>query len=111
MGNYFFEVSDFNISYNENGESRRSRNGTLHSDKTGKDYRTFNIKIDDVDKNQHDNLFYLIYKCHNQGSNLQFVDIYDNTYTIKIPINGFDFTPQEGKEEYYNWDLTLEEVV
>lgn len=114
IDNYFFEISNYDVSLNYKGQSRRSRSGKLHTDYTSR-YYTFDITIEGVNKEQHNNLLYLLYKClpeEGEGETLSFSD--DNDITDKeviIPVDGFSFERENGKKISYVWNLTLEEVI
>ena len=116
INNYFFEVSKLTINPNKIGSSRRSISGKIHTDYTGTEYKTFELIIDSLNPTRHGQLLYLLNLCHPTDGgvpqNLTLVDDTGQSYTVTIPLpDGFDYDREEGKGEYYTWNLTLEEVV
>lgn len=113
IDNYFFEVSDYTPNIEEIGNSRRGFNGNkLHTDYTN-DYHIFDLTIEDLTKEQHGNLLYLLYKCRPENGSAEKLTFEDDTgevYTVTIPIDGFDFDRQQGEKVRYVWNLRLEEV-
>lgn len=114
---YFFEISNFDISNERVGNTKRSRKGKVFTDYSSNPYNTFNINITDINSIKHGNLLYIVNLCLPLDSSeiepidIDFIDPYGNQYTVTIPVNGYNFTPIEGEDEYYDWQLTLEEVI
>lgn len=111
---YFFEISDFDISEGVQGETKRSRAGKVFTDISSDPYKEFELEINRVNKTQHGQLLYLTtlaLPIDDGGQDLDFISPYGDEYTVTIPVDeAFDYTPTKGREETYNWSLTLWEV-
>ena len=115
INNYFYEPTDYKPDYIELGESKRSPfTGTIHSFQTT-DYHTFQLKFEQLEPEQLEHFEYLNNLSKGKNSltqeNLSFTDLYGNSYTVIIPINGYKPSPESGETETYTVNLTLEEVI
>ncbi|MGM0409452.1 MAG: hypothetical protein ACQEQF_01715 [Bacillota bacterium] len=115
LGNYFFSENDFDIDEGIQGETKRTRNGTIRTDISSDPFKTFYLELERISAKEHSHLLYLVNKMlpiSDGGEELTFFSPYGNQYTVTIPAeNGYDFSPQKGKEEKYNWELELWEVI
>jgi hypothetical protein len=113
IDNYFFEPTEFRKKVNENGKTIRSFSSKLHSQYTNS-YMTFDIKLEGISPALHSCLLYLVNKNRDNGTeaeSLTLIDEQDNSYTVDIPIKGYDYDIEEGEEGFYWWELKLEEVI
>jgi len=111
---YFFEESDYNISENRVGITQRSRKGKIFTDYSSNAYKTFSITIDNLTEKEHYNLLYitsLVFPETGGGQDLSFTDVFGDTYTVTIPIGGYNYLPKDTEEDLWRWELTLEEVI
>ncbi|MFW6015047.1 MAG: hypothetical protein ACOCRK_01265 [bacterium] len=115
LNNYFFEPTEYVFDPTEIGETRRNPwTGTINTQITAR-YNPFDLTFKNISPTQLSHFIYLNNLCKpldgNEPQDLDYVDIYDNSYTVTIPLNGFKYTPEEGAEETYTVKLRLEEVV
>lgn len=120
INNYFFDnVTSYTPKYQQQGSSDRMPHGTFKTEYNG-DFYTFTMKLEGVTPTQLGQLMYLDNLCKpssGSSANLEFRDDTDGSaldvtfpLDVTIPINGFDFDREDGEEESYMVDLTLEEV-
>jgi len=111
---YFFELSDYNINEQRVGNTQRSRKGVIFTDYSSNPYKTFELTLNNLTEKEHYNLLFittLVFPEVGGGEDLAFTDPFGNTYTVTIPINGYNYTPKNTEENLWDWEITLEEVV
>ena len=111
---YFFEVDEIIPSPEIMGESTRSLNGTLHTNRIGKMFHRFEIEFEDLDKNDIGNIYYilnLIYPNEGQGiESIEFVDEEGSQYDVTIPLPLDDSIDIENSNGVYEATITVETV-
>jgi len=111
---YFFEVDEITPSPEILGESTRSLNGTLHTNRTGKMFHTFEIEFEDLDKYDIGNLYYilnLLYPNEGQGlESIEFVDEDGAEYDVTIPLPLNDSVDIENSNGVYEATIIVETV-
>jgi len=111
---YFFEESEYDVLEQRKGTTRRSRKGRLFTDYTSDSYKTFEVTLDNLSEKEHYNLLYitsLVFPSSGGSIDLDFNDPFGDSYTVTIPINGYNYTPKDTEEDLWVWELTLEEVI
>jgi len=112
LDNVFLYCTEFNHDPQEIGKSRRSYNGTLHS-QIRNSYNRFGLVIEGLSPSMHSNLLYVIDKNRSFNSpaeNLTLVDDVGNEYIVAIPQGDYSYKRASGNKELYNWEINLEEV-
>ena len=109
---YYFQPEEVEKERTEKGNTKRSLNGTIHSVKIS-EYHTWEITIKHLSPTKHGHLLDILDKSRGleENENLIFIDDLGEEYNVIIPVNGFDFSREEGEKETYEWELTLEEVI
>lgn len=111
---YFFDVNEYDITEERKGNTQRSRTGKIYTDYTSNAFKTFDITVNNLTEKEHYNLLYitsLVFPETGNGAELDFISPFGNSYTVTIPINGYNFNPQDNEENLWSWELTLEEVI
>lgn len=111
---YFFELTDYNVTESRQGNTQRSRTGKIFTDYTSSAYKTFDLTIDNLTEKEHYNLLYITSRVFPEtggGLDLDYTDPLGNSYTVTIPINGYDYNLKNTEDNLWVWELTLEEVV
>lgn len=109
LENYFFDEDYCKVIPVPNGETKRSLNGTIHTDFTSK-YYTIDLKISDLEKQEHELLLYILYLLYpdSGGTPVDYITLVDklnNSYKVVIPQNSYKI---DEDNEYFTWELTLE---
>ena len=122
INNYFFDnVTKYTPKPHIIGETRRTPfGGSIHTDYTNK-YYTFLLNLEGVTPTQCGQLLYLVnlvFPVNGVPQNLLFSDdtngsAWGLTFPIEvtIPIDGYSFERENGKEESYRWNLELWQVL
>lgn len=111
---YFFEPTNYNITENRQGNTQRSRTGKIFTDYTSNVFKTFNFNFENLSEKEHYNLLFivsLVFPEDGGGQDLSLTDPFGDTYTVTIPIEGYNYEPLNTEENLWNWELTLEEVI
>lgn len=112
INNIFLNPTDYDSEPVEIGNTKRTPSGDMYTQVTAK-YMKFELSIEGVSPSMHSNLLYLISlnrAFNGQAENLTYVDYSGDEYIVSIPSNGYAFSMEEGVNESYSWELTLEEV-
>jgi|AntDeeMetagen681_2_1112603.scaffolds.fasta_scaffold02104_3 hypothetical protein len=112
INNIFLEPTDYSSELVEIGNTRRTPSGHSYTQTSAK-YKTFSLTIEGVSPSMHSNLLYLTSlnrAFEGSAEDLSFTDYNGNSYTVGIPVGGYNYYIESGKEEKYTWELTLEEV-
>ena len=121
INNYFFDnVTQYTPKQKKIGETRRTPNGSIHTDYTN-EYWTFSLTLEGVTPTQFGQLLYLVnlvFPPNGVPQNIYFSDDTDGsalelTFPIEatIPIDGYNFEREKGEEETYKWNLELWQVL
>lgn len=118
INNYFFNPTGIKIEIEEKGKTRRTFNDTLHTQYSGR-HRIFKYAFSNSSPVEVSHFLHLNNLCKPDnplgeavvgGEDLTLIDTNGKQYNVSIPINGLQYTPEPGKEESYEVNLTLEEV-
>lgn len=111
---YFFELSNYDVTEERQGNTQRSRTGKIYTDYTSNAYKTFDLTLDNLTEKEHYNLLYitsLVFPETGNGDDIDFVSPTGENYIVTIPINGYNFSLKDTEENLWGWELTLEEVI
>lgn len=111
---YFFELSEYDETESRIGNTQRSRTGKIFTDYTSNAYKTFSITLDNLTETEHNTLVFitsLVFPDGGGGQDLSFTSPLGDTYTVTIPIDGYDYSLKDTEEDLWQWEITLEEVV
>lgn len=111
---YFYELTEYEEIENRQGNTQRSRTGKIFTDYTSDAYKTFTLTLENLTEKEHYTLVYLtslIFPTNGSGQDISFTCPLGNEYTVTIPINGYEYKLRNTKENLWNWEITLEEVI